>query len=102
MHGYISINIKGDSVIIQSVEDENVREQEKYRFQKYLIGSVFARIILIFVGMMIPLYLLGVTLYSLSTDIVDKENWTGEEGSEAPARPVHSVFGGILTVSIRF
>lgn len=40
---------------------------------KYLKKSVFVRIILIFVGMMVPLYLLGVALYSLSTATLRSE-----------------------------
>lgn len=42
-------------------------------FQQYLKGSVFVRIILIFLGMMVPLYLLGAALYSLSTATLRKE-----------------------------
>lgn len=40
---------------------------------KYLLGSIFVRIILIFIGMMVPLYLLGWALYSMSTATLREE-----------------------------
>ncbi len=42
-------------------------------YRKHLIGSVFVRIILIFIGMMVPLYILGAALYSLSAATLRKE-----------------------------